>query len=108
MSCIDYLYMGMPSEDTFKAAENRKSLLTVTQFELAYCIFEHVIKGKTSFLKKITKSIWPYRKPFENLFNETFIRSGEREVTSSIPGRDIPKSLKMVPAAPRLALRLTG
>ena len=33
--------------------------------------------------------------------------SGEREVTSSIPGRDIPKSLKMVLAAPRLALRFT-
>ena len=30
------------------------------------------------------------------------------DVTGSIPGRDIPKSLKMVLAAPRLALRLTG
>ena len=29
-------------------------------------------------------------------------------VTGSIPGRDIPKSLKMVLAAPRLAIRLTG
>ena len=29
-------------------------------------------------------------------------------VTCSIPGRDIPKSLKMVLAAPCLALRLTG
>ena len=36
------------------------------------------------------------------------VRSGEREVTGSIPGRDIPKSLKMVLAAPRLALRFTG
>ena len=36
------------------------------------------------------------------------LRSGEREVTGSIPGRDIPKSLKMVLAAPRLALRFTG
>ena len=34
-------------------------------------------------------------------------RFGEREVTGSIPGRDIPKWLKMVPVAPRLALRLT-
>ena len=32
----------------------------------------------------------------------------EREVTGSIPGRDIPKSLKMVLAAPRLALRFMG
>ena len=32
----------------------------------------------------------------------------EREVAGSNPGRDIPKSLKMVLAAPRLALRLTG
>ena len=32
----------------------------------------------------------------------------EREVTGSIPGSDIPKSLKMVLAAPHLALRLTG
>ena len=36
------------------------------------------------------------------------VRFGAREVTGSIPGRDIPKSLKMVLAAPRLALRLTG
>ena len=28
--------------------------------------------------------------------------------TGSIPGRDIPKSLKMVLAAPRLALKFTG
>ena len=34
--------------------------------------------------------------------------SREREVTSSIPGRDIPKLLKMVLAAPRLVLRLRG
>ena len=32
----------------------------------------------------------------------------EQEVTGSIPGRDIPKSLKMVLAAPHLALRLKG
>ena len=30
------------------------------------------------------------------------------DVTGSILGRDIPKSLKMEPAAPRLALKLTG
>ena len=30
------------------------------------------------------------------------------DVTGSIPGRDIPKSLKMVLAAPRLAFRLTA
>ena len=36
------------------------------------------------------------------------VRSGEREVLGSIPGRDIPKSLKMVLADPRLALRFTG
>ena len=31
-----------------------------------------------------------------------------REVTGSIPGRDIPKSLKMVLTAPRLGLRFMG
>ena len=36
------------------------------------------------------------------------VRSGEREVLGLIPGRDIPKSLKMELAAPRLALRFTG
>ena len=35
------------------------------------------------------------------------VHFGEQEVTGSIPGRDIPKSLKMVVSAPRLALRLT-
>ena len=35
-------------------------------------------------------------------------RSEEREVLGSIPGRDIPKSLKMELAAPRLVLRFTG
>ena len=36
-------------------------------------------------------------------------RSGEQEVTDSIPGRDITNSLKMLlhVAAPRVALRLT-
>ena len=34
--------------------------------------------------------------------------SGEWEVTGLIPGRDIPKSLKMFLASPRLALRLMG
>ena len=37
----------------FTAAENRKSLLTVTQSELAHCIFERIMKDKTSFLKKL-------------------------------------------------------
>ena len=32
----------------------------------------------------------------------------ERAVTGLIPGRDIPKSLKIVLAGPRLALRLAG
>ena len=32
----------------------------------------------------------------------------EREVAGSSPGRDIPKSLKMVLAVPRLTLTLTG
>ena len=32
----------------------------------------------------------------------------EREVTSSILGHDIPKSVKIVLAAPRLVHRLTG
>ena len=36
------------------------------------------------------------------------VRSGEQEVLGSIPGRDMPKSLKMVLAAPHLALRFTG
>ena len=36
------------------------------------------------------------------------VRFGEFEITGSIPGRDIPKSLTMVLAAPRLAFRLTG
>ena len=36
------------------------------------------------------------------------LRSGEREVMGSIPGRDIAKSLKMVLAASHLALRFTG
>ena len=39
---------------------------------------------------------------------QSIYRSGEREVTGSIPGRDIPKPIKMVLAALRLALRLTG
>ena len=43
-----------------------------------------------------------------NLFKVQPIRSGEREILGSFPGRDIPKSFKMVLAAPRLALRLTG
>ena len=34
--------------------------------------------------------------------------SAEREVTGLILGRDIPKSLKIILAAPRLALRLMG
>ena len=34
--------------------------------------------------------------------------SVEREVMGSIQGRDIPKSLEMVLAAPRLALTFTG
>ena len=33
--------------------------------------------------------------------------SGKWEVTGSIRGRDIPKSLKLILVAPRLALRLT-
>ena len=37
-----------------------------------------------------------------------FNRSGEREFTGSIPGRDIPKSLQMVLTAPRLALKTNG
>ena len=37
-----------------------------------------------------------------------FNRSGEREFIGSIPGRDIPKSLQMVLAAPRLALKTYG
>ena len=36
------------------------------------------------------------------------VYSRKREVTDSIPGCDIPKSLTMVLAAPRLALRLTA
>ena len=36
------------------------------------------------------------------------VRSGEWEVTGSIPGHDIPESLKMVLAALCLALVLTG
>ena len=35
-------------------------------------------------------------------------RSEEQEVLGSIPGRDIPKSLKMELVAPRLVLRFTG
>ena len=35
-------------------------------------------------------------------------RFREREITCLILGRDIPKSLKIVLVAPRLALRLTG
>ena len=39
---------------------------------------------------------------------KAIVLSGEREVTGSIPGLDIPKSLKTILAAPHLALRLTG
>ena len=52
MSCIDYLYMGTQSDNTFYGVESRKNLLTVTQSELAHYISERIIKGKTSFLKK--------------------------------------------------------
>ena len=54
--------------------------------------------------------VWPgHNKPTPapvTQFAECPVR--EWEVTGSIPGRDIPKSFKMVLAAPRLALRLTG
>ena len=46
------IYIWVPRVMThFTAAKNWKSLLTVTQF--GHCIFERIIKGKTSFLKKI-------------------------------------------------------
>ena len=58
------IYIWVPRVMTyFTAAENRKTLLTVTQFDLRHCIFERIIKSKTSFLKKINQSIWLYRKP---------------------------------------------
>ena len=45
----------------------------------------------------------------KNDFVDIFVvHSGEWEVMGLISGHDIPQSLKMVLAAPRLALRLTG
>ena len=48
------------------AAKNWKSLLNVTQFELTHCIYECIIKGKTSSLKVNSMAL-------QDLYNEAFI-----------------------------------